>query len=231
MIPLSDEPRESRRLYPFVVVALVVLNVLVFLYTQLFLGPNALAGFFQAYGAVPYRITQGVNPPPHSPNPVWLTIFTSMFIHGGWLHIGGNMLYLWIFGDNVESAMGHVRFLIFYLVSGVGASLAQILIDPTSRIPAIGASGAIAGVLAAYVLFYPHARVKTLILLVPFITVTSVSALFLIGFWILIQVVSGLAELGAASSGGVAYFAHIGGFFVGLLLANSFRSGPRRSWS
>jgi membrane associated rhomboid family serine protease len=230
VIPLSDQPRESRRLYPFVTLAIVVINVLVFLYQQLFLGPDALAGFFQAYGAVPYRITHGDNPLPYSPSPVYVTILTSMFLHGGWLHLAGNMLYLWIFGDNVESAMGHLRFLVFYLLSGIGASLAQIAVDPSSQVPGIGASGAIAGVLAAYLLFYPQARVKTLVFLVPFITVTEVSALFLIVFWIVIQVVSGVAELGASQAGGVAYFAHIGGFFLGLVLANLFRAKPSRTW-
>jgi membrane associated rhomboid family serine protease len=142
------------------------------------------------------------------------------------------MLYLWIFGDNVESAMGHLRYLAFYLIAGIGASLAQIAVDPFSRTPAVGASGAIAGVLAAYVLFYPHARIRALIFLIPFITITSVPALLLIGLWIALQVLSGLADLGGGGGemGGVAYFAHIGGFVVGLLLANLFRAQPAQRW-
>jgi membrane associated rhomboid family serine protease len=232
MIPLSDQPREPRRLVPIVMWTIVALNVLVFVYMellQLALGPGILPTIYQDLGVVPYYVTHDVSPP-GTPSPIYLTIFTAMFVHGGWLHIGGNMLYLWIFGDNVESAMGHLRFLLFYLICGVAAALAQIAVDPSSRVPAIGASGAIAGVLAAYALFYPQARVKTLIFLGIFITITTISALLLIGFWILIQVVSGLTELGASQSGGVAYFAHIGGFFVGLLLANLFRARPSQAW-
>ncbi len=230
MIPLSDQPREARRLFPVVMILLVVANVLVFLYTELAVSPDQLPAVFTAYGVVPYRLTHGVNPAPQSPSPLWVTIFTAMFLHGGWLHVGGNMLYLWIFGDNVESAMGHLRFLAFYLICGLAAAAAQIVVDPASQVPAIGASGAIAGVLAAYVLFFPGARVKTLVFLVPFITITTVSAIILIGFWIVIQLVSGLTELGGSSAGGIAYFAHVGGFAAGLLLANLFRQRLQASW-
>ncbi len=214
MIPLSDAPREARRLFPIVNVTIIVANILVFLWMLAAVPPEATDQFYTQWGTVPARIAGGKD---------YITIFTGMFLHGGWLHIGGNMLYLWIFGDNVESAMGHLKYLLFYLLCGVAAALAQVFIDPTSTVPAVGASGAIAGVLGAYLLFYPSASVKTLIFLGIFFTITSVSALILIGFWIVLQVISGLAELGAASAGGVAYFAHIGGFFVGLVLANLFR--------
>ena len=214
MIPLSDAPSEARRLFPFVNLAIIAANVLVFLWMLVAVPAQATDAFYLQWGTVPGRIASGEG---------YVTILTAMFIHGGWLHILGNMLYLWIFGDNVESAMGHVKYLLFYLICGVAAALAQVFIDPTSTVPAVGASGAIAGVLAAYVLFYPSAQVRTLIFLGIFFTITRVSALILIGLWIVLQVFSGLAELGSASAGGVAYFAHIGGFLIGLVLANLFR--------
>ena len=189
MIPISDSPREARHLFPFVNLAIIAANVLVFLWMLVAVPSSATDAFFQRWGTVPARIASGQG---------YITILTAMFIHGGWLHIGGNMLYLWIFGDNVESAMGHVKYLLYYLVCGVAAALAQVLIDPTSTVPAVGASGAIAGALAAYVLFYPSAQVRTLIFLGIFFTITRVSALILIGFWIVLQVISGLTELGAA---------------------------------
>jgi rhomboid family protein len=214
MIPISDQPREARRLFPLVNLALIAANVLVFLWMLVSIPANRVDDFYLTWGSVPAEIASGRG---------YITILTSMFIHGGWLHIIGNMLYLWIFGDNVESAMGHIKYLLFYLLCGVAASLAQVVIDPTSTVPAVGASGAIAGVLGAYVLFYPSSQVRTLIFLGIFFTITRVSAILLIGFWIVLQLISGFTELGAAPSGGVAYFAHIGGFFVGLLLANLFR--------
>ena len=214
MIPLADQHREPRHLFPYVSIVILIINVLVFLWMQFSLSQRGIESFFFTWGAVPARITSGE---------AYITLLTSMFIHGGWMHIIGNMLYLWIFGDNVESAMGHGRYLAFYLLTGVAAAFAQILIDPSSEIPAVGASGAIAGILGAYILFYPSATIKTLIFLGIFITVTNISALIVIGLWIVLQIVSGLAELGAAASGGVAYFAHIGGFIAGLVLANLFR--------
>lgn len=214
MIPLSDKPREARRLFPVVNVAIILVNALVFVWMLVAVPAQATDQFYLQWGTVPARIASGQD---------YITILTAMFIHGGWLHILGNMLYLWVFGDNVESAMGHVKYLLFYLLCGVAAALAQVFIDPTSTVPAVGASGAIAGVLGAYVLFYPDAAVKTLIFLGIFFTITNVSALILIGLWIVLQVISGLAELGAASSGGVAYFAHIGGFLIGLVIASLFR--------
>ncbi len=214
MIPLSDTPREARRLVPIVNVTIIAANVLVFLWMLVAVPAQSADQFYTQWGTVPALIASGQ---------VYITILSGMFIHGGWLHIGGNMLYLWIFGDNVESAMGHVKYLLFYLLCGVAAALAQVFIDPTSTVPAVGASGAIAGVLGAYVLFYPSAQVRTLIFLGIFFTITRVSAFILIGFWIVLQVISGLAELGASSAGGVAYFAHIGGFFIGLIVASLFR--------
>ncbi len=231
MIPLSDAPGERRR-FPFVNYLLIGINILVFLY-ELQLGAQ-VNNFIFAYGVVPVALTHNIPqtilfadqlPQPfpfHTPQPVWLTIFTSMFMHAGWLHIGGNMLFLYIFGDNVEDRFGHIGYLLFYLFCGIAATLAQTFVDPNSTIPSLGASGAIAGVLAAYVVFYPGARVRSLIFLGIFITLATVPALVLIGAWFLLQFFDGVASLSshnAQASGGVAYFAHVGGFVAGLVIA------------
>jgi membrane associated rhomboid family serine protease len=149
----------------------------------------------------------------HQP-PAFLTIFTSMFMHGGLFHIGGNMLYLWIFGNNVEDTLGHGRYLLFYLLSGVAAALAQTAVGPSSMVPMVGASGAVSGVLGAYLLLFPHARVTTLIILGFFFRLVQIPAMVVLGFWIVLQLLNGLGSFG--SSGGVAFFAHIGGFLVGM---------------
>lgn len=215
MIPLYDEGVKRRR-FPFVTVAIIVLNVMVFLY-EVSLGDRVLQRFVLAYGVVPLEITTGRDLPPAGPPLLWLTLFTSMFMHGGWMHIGGNMLYLWVFGDNVEDSFGHAGYLAFYLAAGLAAAFAQILTDPASRVPSIGASGAIAGVLGAYVLLFPTARVVTLLVLGYFIRFVPLPALLVLGFWFVIQFFSGMASLGVPT--GVAYWAHIGGFIAGLLLA------------
>lgn len=158
-----------------------------------------------------------------------LTIFISMFLHGGWLHLGGNMLYLWVFGDNVEDRLGHGRYLLFYFLCGIAATLSHAFVNPVSRVPAIGASGAIAGVLGAYILMFPRARVTTLIPIFIFITIRELPAIFLLGVWFVIQLFVGVASLGAAE-GGVAYFAHIGGFAFGMVLV-VLMGGLRRSRS
>ena len=216
MIPISDSPHARR--YPYVTIAFIVANVLVFLYEML-LPEQQLDQFVRTYGLTPIEITSALGEPLAVALPIYFTLVTSMFLHGGLLHIFGNMIFLWVFGDNVESRLGHVRFVIFYFLSGLGASMLHIAVQPESTIPSIGASGAIAGVLAAYLLYYPYAQVRTLIFLIPFVTITRISAIFLIGFWIVIQLFSGLAELGASSMGGVAYWAHVGGFVVGFILA------------
>jgi len=218
MIPFSDQPGPRRRSTPVVMVTLVLVNLLVFLY-ELSLG-DALPRFVQAYGVVAYEITAGRDMPPTIPYPVYFTLITSMFLHGGLLHIAGNMIFLWVFGDNVEDTLGHFGFLLFYCMAGILAGLSQVLVDPSSQTPGIGASGAIAGVLAAYLVLFPRATVRTLLVLGPFITITRLSAVILIGFWILFQFVSGLLSLGLApgQASGVAYWAHIGGFFAGLVM-------------
>lgn len=220
MIPISDYP-PRRRTTPIVMPALVAINVLVFIF-ELSLGAD-LNRFLLAYGTVPYEITHSRDIPPLIPIPVYFTLFTSMFLHAGFLHIAGNMLFLWVFGDNVEDRIGHVGFAAFYLICGVVASLTQVAIGPDTRVPSVGASGAIAGVLAAYLILFPRAEVRTLLFIGIFFTITRISALFLIGFWILLQFVLGFVSLGVDDGGGVAYFAHIGGFVAGLVLIYVFR--------
>lgn len=232
MIPIGDDNRARRRT-PVVVYAIIVLNVAVFLY-ELSLqaqGGDALGRFIYSWGAIPLELTRMEDFPPTISLPIWTTAFSSMFIHGGWLHIIGNMLFLWVFGDNVEDALGHVRFTIFYLICGIGAVALQVLVDASSTQPMVGASGAISGVLAAYLVLFPHGRVRVLIWLGIFATVISLPALIVIGFWIVLQFVSGFASVGpdTAQSGGVAYFAHIGGFVTGLVAIWLFRNRrPRR---
>ena len=231
MIPLKDHAGPRRR-FPFVTYSLIIINVAVFL-LELDQGATTQQ-FICAYSLVPEALTHNLSQtmicaqefgqpfPYQTPNPIWLTIFTSMFLHAGWLHIGGNMLFLYIFGDNVEDRLGHLGYLIFYLLCGTAAALAQTYVDPTSTIPSLGASGAIAGVLAAYAVFFPGARVTTLIFLGIFITLLSLPALILIGAWFALQLFDGVAALSSQTQqamGGIAYFAHIGGFVVGLLIA------------
>ena len=218
MIPLNDDNR-GRQSTAWVNYALIAVNVLVFLY-ELALGNNGLNTFFARWGATPAEITAG-----HA----WYTLLTCMFLHGGWLHIGGNMLFLWVFGDNVEDVMGHVSYLIFYLLVGVLASLSQIVIDPHSTIVTIGASGAISGVLAAYMVLFPKGRIMSLIFLGIFITRVFLPAWIMIGYWIVLQIIAGIGSfgIGAANAGGVAYFAHIGGFIAGLILVWVFRNKKR----
>jgi membrane associated rhomboid family serine protease len=218
MIPLKDNIPSSR--IPLITIGLIVINVLVYL-NQLTLPPRAALRFVYLYGLIPVEISQWQLLVPH-PVPLYGTILTSMFVHGGLFHLAGNMLYLWIFGDNVEDRLGRFRFLLFYLLSGVGAAAAQILSDPHSKIPMVGASGAISGVLGAYLLLYPHARVVTLVFFGWFVRVIEIRALIVLGFWIVVQLVSGLLTWGA-QVGGVAWFAHVGGFVAGLVMVIPLR--------
>ena len=192
--------------------AIVAGNAAVFLY-QVSLPEAASQAFVRAYGVVPGQFA-------------WPDVLTSMFLHGGWLHVLGNMLYLWIFGDNVEDAFGHLRFALFYLLCGIAASLLQIAAMPSSSIPLVGASGAIAGVLGAYALLYPAARIRTLIIFIFFIRIVPIPALFVLGLWFLMQVLS----VPASGRSGVAFIAHIGGFLAGMILMGLFvRRGRRRA--
>ncbi len=230
MIPLHDD--NPTTLTPFVTVGLIVACVAVFLW-QVTLPPGAAERAVYAYGMIP-AVLFGARELPAElvAIPAVASVLTSMFMHGGWMHLIGNMLYLWIFGNNVEDAMGHRRFVVFYLLCGLAAALAQAFQDPASTVPMIGASGAIGGVLGAYVLLYPQARVLVLIPLGFFFYTLRIRALYVLGFWFVLQFVS--SALAGAQVGGVAYWAHIGGFIAGMVLILPFRrkgfplfAGPR----
>ncbi|MEW6684688.1 MAG: rhomboid family intramembrane serine protease [Candidatus Edwardsbacteria bacterium] len=214
MLPLKDDiPSKT---FPIATISIMVVNVLVFLY-ELSLGPQ-VETLFKTAGIIPEKIIRLGLPRGFFP------ILTAMFLHGGFMHLFGNMLYLWIFGDNVEDVMGHFRFLIFYLLCGFIASFTHIISAINSAIPSIGASGAIAGVLGAYFLLYPKARILTLIPLGFFLRIVRLPAIIVLGMWIVIQLFYGFLTLpGAAKTGGIAWFAHIGGFFAGLLLVKIFQ--------
>ena len=215
MIPLKD--RNPTQLIPFVNIAIIAVNVAVFAY-EFSLGVR-LGGFIQRFAVIPSEIMGVLLHPEFSLSPLE-GLLTSMFLHAGWLHLGGNMLYLWVFGDNIEDKLGHMRYLFFYLICGLISSGLYIYVDPHSTIPTIGASGAISGVLGAYTLLFPKARVLTVIPIFIFLQFIELPALVVLGFWFILQFFSGLASLGyqAAEAGGVAWWAHIGGFVAGLLL-------------
>jgi len=217
MIPLRDD--NPVHVAPVVTIGLIAANVLVFLY-QLTLGPLE-ERFVLSYGAIPWHIVHLQRLP---------TLFTAMFLHGGIMHLSGNMLYLWIFGDNVEYIMGRARFLIFYLLSGLAAALTHIATNPLSPVPMIGASGAISGILGAYLLKFPGARVLVLVPTFFFLTTIRVPALFVLGLWFLNQILSGVAAVGLDISGGIAWFAHIGGFLAGLFLVSFFEKRRVMRW-
>jgi len=229
VFPLKDDNPSQNT--PIVTIGLILANALVFLYQfslEVGGGQGAQAGqaFIEEFGLVPCRLTGACRVGMDLPSPI-LTIFSSMFMHGGLFHIAGNMLYLWIFGNNVEDVLGHGRYLIFYLASGVAAALAQTAIGPSSAVPMVGASGAVSGVLGAYLVLFPHAYVTTLIILGFFFRLVKIPAVVVLGFWIVLQVLNGLGSFGA--SGGVAFFAHIGGFLagMGLLFVLRPRAGTR----
>ena len=220
MIPLRDDNPTSRT--PILTMSLIVLNTLIFLY-QVSLGPRAGQLLVYQFGAIPSVVFGSSSLPPNiAVIPPVLSLFTSMFLHGGWLHLIGNMWFLWIFGDNVEEAMGRMRFLIFYLLSGLVAALSHALFSTGSDMPMIGASGAISGVLGAYLLLYPRARVLVLIPLLWFFwRLFYIPAMFVLGFWFLLQLFNGGIE--GSSAGGVAWGAHVGGFIAGMLLVGVFK--------
>jgi membrane associated rhomboid family serine protease len=226
MIPLHDNVPTRR--FPVVTVALIVINVAVFIY-ELALpgGDKGFSEFVYRLGTVPYEYGHQVDVPPPNLVPWWLTWFSAMFLHGGFLHITFNMLFLWIFGNNVEDAMGRVKFALFYVLCGLVAALSQIGIDLHGQIPAIGASGAIAGILGAYIVLFPRARVLSLIFLVIFVQVIWVPAWILLVIWFAFQLLDGLASLGSEVVD-VAYFEHIGGFVAGMLLVFAFTAEARR---
>jgi membrane associated rhomboid family serine protease len=228
MIPLRDE--NPSLTVPVVTRLLIALNAAAFL-GELALGPD-LRQFFYTWGLVPARITLALH---HGSSESIIfpaaTIFSSMFMHGGWLHLAGNMWYLWIFGDNVEDRLGHFGFLVFYLFAGVASGVLHYTFNATSVAPTVGASGAIAGVLGAYIVAFPHARVVTLVPLFPFFRVMALPAVLVLGLWILMQLFSGALSLGyAANAGGVAWWGHIGGFLFGVAVMAIARMGaPQQS--
>jgi len=223
MIPLRDE--NPSKTVPVVTIALVAINALAFFY-ELAIGRDLRAFVFD-WGMVPARLTLALRGADESLTASATTFVTSMFLHGGWLHLIGNMWYLWIFGDNIEDRLGRFRFLWFYLLAGVLASLAHYASNPGSQIPTVGASGAIAAVLGAYMVLFPRARVMTLIPLFPFIQVVALPAIVVLGLWFVFQALSGFLSLGAAG-GGVAWWAHIGGFAFGVVAIKLLTPRRRR---
>jgi membrane associated rhomboid family serine protease len=213
MFPLSDVI--PSRTAPVVTIGLIAVNAVVFLY-QVMLPDQQLEVFVSQYALIPAYFS-------------WVNVFTSMFLHAGWMHVIGNMLYLWIFGDNVEDQLGHIGFLLFYLASGCAAAMLQLVINPFTTVPMVGASGAIAGIMGAYFVLYPESRVLTAVFIFFFFDLVEIPAIFFLGIWFVMQVLSGVGSLGAAhSSGGTAFFAHIGGFAVGVVAGVVLRIRGRR---
>jgi membrane associated rhomboid family serine protease len=250
VFPLKDDIPTRR--FPVVTVAIIAACVVVYFVFErglLSLGETGNERVIE-YGAIPYEITNpgeecapdatqtqivcegqpGVTGSAPDQAPWWVTIFSSMFMHGSLLHLGGNMLFLWIFGNNIEDSMSRWRFAAFYLLGGIAALLAQVLIDTDSTVPTVGASGAIAAVLGGYALLYPHARVITLIFFIIIFTVVELPALIVLGLWFLLQLLPAFTQPVMDSGGGVAYFAHIGGFIFGLLLIKAFANNPHEDY-
>ena len=218
MIPLRDsQPSYSP---PVMTVTIIAANVLIFLF-EFSLDPFSLNHLIYVYGVIPDRFQ-------------FSDLITSMFLHGGWMHLIGNMWFLWIYGDNVEDILGRWKFLLFYLLCGIAAGLTHVLTNPLSRVPTIGASGAVAGVMGAYLLKFPHSRILTLVPIFVFFTTVEVPAAFILVYWMVIQLFSGVGSIGYShlQEGGVAWFAHVGGFLAGMVLVNLFRPRPRfrRRW-
>lgn len=249
LFPIGDD-NQGRLTTPYVVYIIVAINALVFLFLQQAVSSRQGEYFTYGYSVIPLEITTGLDltepvtltnaepmrdertgrlqhpviPEAPGPSPIYLTLLTAMFMHGGWLHIIGNMLYLWIFGDNIEDNFGHGKFLIFYLICGLAASFAQIMVDPSSPVPSLGASGAIAGVLGAYLVMFPRNRVRNIVMLGWIWTTIELPAIIVLGFWIVLQVISQYTtSFGSSHRGGVAYMAHIGGFIAGVALSFIFR--------
>ncbi len=221
MFPISDN--NPTRITPYVTYALIAVNIVVFIH-ELTLAPPELEQFFQLYAVIPRELTTSLSGiPVNQPVPEPLTLVTSQFLHGGFLHVAGNMLFLWIFGNNIEDRLGHIKYIIFYLACGILAALAQWFFSNQSGIPSLGASGAIAGVMGAYILRFPKAQIRTLLVLGPFITFPEIPAVFFLGFWFFQQALYSVASLGVPTtigmeSGGIAYWAHAGGFVFGAIL-------------
>jgi membrane associated rhomboid family serine protease len=231
VIPIKDDIPTRR--FPVVTVVLIAINVVVyFAFEQGFWGLGEIGNErVVEYGAIPYEITNGedvAGPPDQAP--FWITILTSMFLHGSLLHLGGNMLFLWIFGNNIEDSMGRLTFVVFYLLGGLAALGLQVAMDPNSMVPTVGASGAIAAVLGAYARLYPRARVVTVVFIIIIFTIVTLPALLVLGVWFLLQLLPAFSEPAGSTGGGVAYFAHIGGFLFGLLAIKLFANNVHEDY-
>ena len=213
MFPVSDVI--PSRTTPVATIALIALNALVFLF-ELTLSDQEIQVFVQQYGVVPAAFT-------------WPSVLASLFVHAGWVHVLGNMLYLWIFGDNVEDRLGRARFVAFYLLCGAAAALGQVAVHPSSRVPMVGASGAVAGVMGAYFVLYPRSRVLTAVFIVFFLDLVEIPAIFFLGIWFLMQLFSGVGSLAEAADGGVAFWAHVAGFATGVLIGLLWRLQESRT--
>jgi membrane associated rhomboid family serine protease len=223
MIPLKDENRTET--FPFVTILLIVVNSLVFIW-EIF-SPLDISIIARLYGAIPYNlISFATTPEALQPIGPFTSVITAMFMHGNFLHLAGNMLYLWIFGDNIEDTLGHVRFFFFYLFSGITATYTFAVTGPDSLVPMVGASGAISGILGAYIVLFPSARVTTLVFF-GFFWVMKISALLVIGYWAFLQVLNGLLSESGIQQGGIAWLAHVGGFVAGLLSVRVWLPGKK----
>lgn len=220
MIPISDENKQGY--FPFVNYLFVIANILIYFFIQP-ATESAARVFFNDFGLIPNKLVQY---PLHAKS--YISIFSSMFLHGSFMHLAGNMLYLWIFGDNIEYALGHFRYFVFYLIVGIGAAAGQIIIEPTSTVPMVGASGAISGILGAYLLKYPRNRVSILFFFIIIIRVIKVPAVIVLTLWFGFQVYNGYFHMNQGITSGVAWFAHIGGFVCGFVLVKFFEAYPKR---
>ncbi|MEA2030827.1 MAG: rhomboid family intramembrane serine protease [candidate division Zixibacteria bacterium] len=221
--PIKDDMPTIRK--PYLTIALIVINSIIFLYSQL-LGDRGFNLFIIQYGYIPFELVHSIELTPGLPSSVFYTVFSSMFMHGGWLHLIGNMLFLWIYGNNVEDYFGRVKFIIFYLVSGLAAIGLYTLFGPNSQVPLVGASGAIAGLMGAYIVLHPRAKITCLVVFF-FIQFITLQAKVVLWFWFGYQLLMSLA--GSSTGGGVAYLAHVGGFLFGLGLLKFLTRGGRRS--
>lgn len=225
MFPLWDEVPTSK--IPTITIIIIIVNCFIYYY-QTYITVDGM-GFIYSYGLIPFEISQRIDLVPYGPSPIFLTIGTSMFMHGSLVHLLGNMLYLWIFGNNVEDYLGKYKFIVFYFLSGIFAAFMQILISPYSKVPMIGASGAVAGVLGAYFILFPKSRITTLVFFGFFIRLIKMPALFVLGLWIIFQLFYGFSNLSSqGANAGVAWFAHIGGFIGGILIINFLK--PSRKY-
>jgi rhomboid family protein len=237
MFPYKDD--NPTVLNPYVTIGVIALNVIVWVVVQGLGTAGPLARSVCELGLVPGELLQTAPPGSSTPlgpgmvcvvdaEPNYFTLLSSMFLHGGWFHLIGNMMFLWVFGNNIEDSMGHVKFALFYVITGVAAALAQMVVNPDSTIPMVGASGAVSGVLGGYILLYPHARVYTFVFLGFYATTVQLKAWVMLGYWIALQILGGLPTLAGADRGGVAFFAHIGGFVAGLIFVKLFETREHR---